>query len=74
VSLYGPWIYLDSCGDFHLLIIRALGNRIQISITTSIGLVASASNNIANCQDMVEKADAALYAAKQNGRNCVLPA
>jgi len=56
------------------MIVRALGNRIQISITTSIGLVASASNNIANCQDMVEKADAALYAAKQNGRNCVLPA
>jgi len=31
MSLYGSWIYLDSCVDFQLLIIRALGKRVQIN-------------------------------------------
>jgi hypothetical protein len=31
VSLYGSWIYLDSCCDFRLLILRALGKHIQIN-------------------------------------------
>ena len=49
---------------------KAIDN--QISVTTSIGLAASVAKNIEDCQEMVKKADAALYDAKQNGRNCVI--
>ena len=49
---------------------KAYDNR--ISITISIGLVALEPNNIIDCRDMVKKADAALYAAKHKGRNCVV--
>ena len=44
----------------------------RISMTISIGLVALDPNYILDCQDMVAKADAALYAAKHKGRNCVV--
>jgi len=42
-----------------------------ISVTVSIGLTASNPNNIIDSQDMVAKADAALYSAKNRGRNRV---
>ena len=44
----------------------------RISITISIGLVTLEPNNIIDCQDIVKKADMALYAAKHKGRNCVV--
>lgn len=44
----------------------------RISITISIGLVALDPNHIIDCRDVVAKADAALYAAKRKGRNCVV--
>ena len=49
---------------------KVLDNR--ISITISIGLIALDPNNIIDCRDMVKKADATLYAAKHEGRNCVV--
>jgi len=44
----------------------------RISITTSIGVVMLEPNNITDCQDMVKKADEALYTAKKKGRNCTV--
>lgn len=44
----------------------------RLSITISIGLVALDPNHIIDCRDMIAKADAALYAAKHKGRNCVV--
>ena len=44
----------------------------KISITASIGLATVDSYNLVNSYDIVEKADAALYAAKRRGRNCVV--
>jgi len=44
----------------------------RLSITISIGLVAQDPNHIIDCRDMIAKADAALYAAKHKGRNCVV--
>jgi diguanylate cyclase (GGDEF)-like protein len=44
----------------------------KISITASIGLASVDSYNLVNSYDIVEKADAALYAAKRRGRNCVV--
>jgi len=43
-----------------------------LSVTISIGLVALDPNHIIDSRDMVGKADAALYAAKHKGRNCVV--
>jgi len=49
-----------------------IGGNKTISITVSAGVISTDSNNLVNCEDLVEKADEALYTAKQNGRNCVI--
>ncbi|RKY25019.1 MAG: hypothetical protein DRP62_02330 [Planctomycetota bacterium] len=43
----------------------------QISITTSVGLADTDSGNL-DSHKIIDKADAALYAAKRRGRNCVV--
>ena len=44
----------------------------RVSITTSIGLANTDSHNLPDSYELVDKADAALYAAKRQGRNCVV--
>jgi diguanylate cyclase (GGDEF)-like protein len=44
----------------------------EISVTASIGLANTDCYNLTTSYDLVEKADAALYAAKRRGRNCVI--
>jgi len=46
-------------------------NRTSISITTSLGVATSNDDNLRNADALVGAADAALYQAKENGRNCV---
>lgn len=43
------------------------GNR--ITVTISIGLFAANSRDIKNAEDVIKKADAAMYTAKKRGRN-----
>ncbi|MFC1676924.1 diguanylate cyclase [Planctomycetota bacterium] len=43
----------------------------NISITISIGLANIDANNLLDANDLIEKADAALYTAKRKGRNCI---
>ncbi len=43
----------------------------EIKITVSMGIYFKASNDTINSQDMMKRADEALYKAKQNGRNKV---
>lgn len=44
----------------------------QISVTISTGLATLDSKNLVDANDIVFKADTALYAAKRQGRNCVV--
>ncbi|NIA17227.1 MAG: diguanylate cyclase [Planctomycetes bacterium] len=44
----------------------------RISVTVSAGLVTLNSANLIDSSDIVLKADTALYAAKRQGRNCVV--
>jgi HD-GYP domain-containing protein (c-di-GMP phosphodiesterase class II) len=41
----------------------------KIAVTISAGLFAANSRNINNAEDVIEKADTAMYAAKKRGRN-----
>jgi diguanylate cyclase (GGDEF)-like protein len=43
----------------------------RISITTSVGVTWTDSHNLPSSNEIVERADKALYTAKQQGRNCV---
>ena len=43
----------------------------KISITISIGLANIDANNLLDSDDLIEKADTALYTAKRKGRNCI---
>lgn len=47
------------------------GNKTPIQVTTSIGLVTMVGEE-ANAKDLLERADASLYQAKESGRNCVI--
>jgi diguanylate cyclase (GGDEF)-like protein len=40
-------------------------------VTISAGVACSTGRNISSLEKLIEEADAALYRAKQNGRNCV---
>ncbi|MBW8002272.1 MAG: diguanylate cyclase [Planctomycetes bacterium] len=44
----------------------------KISNTISVGLVSVDSSDLPDSNEIVDRADKALYAAKQNGRNCVV--
>jgi diguanylate cyclase (GGDEF)-like protein len=44
----------------------------RLKVTLSIGLISVKLSNLVNCEDMVKKADTALYVAKQKGRNCIV--
>jgi diguanylate cyclase (GGDEF)-like protein len=48
-----------------------VSDNVRLPVTTSIG-VAEYSSDLPEAVDLVEAADAALYAAKQSGRNRVL--
>ena len=43
------------------------------NVTVSIGVAATPSRSALSCQDLIRNADAALYRAKQSGRNRVWP-
>ena len=49
-----------------------IGGDKTVSITISLGVISTDSNNLTGHEELVEKADEALYTAKQNGRNCVI--
>ena len=58
------------CADIQNLAIPHASTAIQ-RVTASIGLTSIAPNDTLMQKDMVEAADAALYAAKRRGRNTV---
>ena len=43
----------------------------EIKVTVSVGGVSYPENDVANEMDLIDKADQALYLAKESGRNCV---
>jgi diguanylate cyclase (GGDEF)-like protein/PAS domain S-box-containing protein len=49
------------------------GQRVPLNVTLSLGL-ASANPSGETCEELVGRADQALYAAKARGRNCVVSA
>lgn len=53
------------------LLNRATGMNIPLTVTISIGLVASDPNSPEDVDALIHKADIALYTAKQKGRNQV---
>lgn len=44
----------------------------EISFTVSIGVATTYGDNNSNIEDILKKADDALYKAKGKGRNCVV--
>ncbi|MBL7218984.1 MAG: diguanylate cyclase [Phycisphaerae bacterium] len=47
-------------------------NELQLNVTLSIGVADLSSRDIKTHADMVNRADRALYAAKERGRNCIV--
>ncbi len=50
---------------------RFTSDGVEGSVTTSIGIAVCPHPKIGNTEELLKQADAALYRAKQDGRNCI---